>query len=482
MRIKLAGNKIQGPIFARTHRVANVAILTFALALVLRLAVLALSTHDPQTTADSAIYIGIGHGIAETGDYVRRYADYYEPVTERVPVYPAFLALFFHVFGDDLTLPLIFQCLLDSLTCVIIALIGREINERLFLLSGILAAVNLNMAVHATLILTDTVFLFLLSGLIFALFRHATEPHVKWVALAGIALSLAVLTRPLFYYFLPVFLLMTIAIPLSRRRSTKAIATGCGVAALVVSMLVGPMLIRNYMHYGYFQLVSQGGAGAMEWYVPLTFQYAVGEGPDAVISRQKERLNRVLESQPDQDLANNPFFVSDAQVKVAREELAKLKAYQIAYAWVGGALLNIFTPSLSSLPALVQMERPRFFETEGSGFVNKTFNFLTHPDNRLYLFMVVPAILLTLVSRGLAVVGLVSYAFRREASKIPLVVLLTIALYFLAITGPLVSAARYRLPIEPILIVFLALGLVSLYDRWFARRGSPQLSSGEIKS
>lgn len=425
-----------------------------------------MSAHDPQTTADSAIYIDIGHGIADTGEFVRKYGGYYEVATERVPVYPIFLAIFFKLFGEGLTLPLVIQCLFDSLTCVLIAYIGKELYSRLFIPVGILAALNLNMAIHSTLILTDTLFLLFFVGSILFIVKYSVGYAYKWAVLASICLSLAVLTRPLMYYFLPIFLVVLGVIPLIRRGSVKYVVLNFCIGLVILSLFVGSLLLFNYRQYGYFQLVSVNGANAMEWYVPLTIQYSTGVDTDVVIKREQEKFRQMLVEAPDQILSENPFYVSKLKVQIAMDEFSMLSFFQIAYAWTGGALLNVFAPSVSSSPAMVQMKRPRFFETEGANFVHKIFNFLLHPENRLYLLMIVPSIFLTSLLRIISIFGLFVCVKKYEVSKIVYFILIGISLYFLVITGPLVSAARYRLPIEPIMIIFLAIGLITIYDYW----------------
>jgi hypothetical protein len=438
-------------------------ILIVGLAFLVRLIMLFLSTANPADGADSVIYIDIGHGISDTGSFVRRLTDSYEYVTERVPLYPIYLSFFFKFYGENLLYPILIQCLVDSLTCLIIAYIGKEINPRLFGICGILAIVNLNMMIHSIAILTDTLFLALTSLFIFSMLKYDNNPIEKWVFIGCISLCLSVLTRPVMYYFIPIYLALIIIKAIVVNKNYLFTLRLFLIITTLTAVMIGPQLYGNYKRFDYFQLVSQGGAGALEWYVPLTFQYATGENVNSVISRENERLSHLLSTAP-KEMAANPFFYSQQQMKVAKEELSSLNLVQISYAWLGGSLLNIFTPSISSLPELVQMKRPRFFETEGVNFVSKAFNFLTHPDNRLYLLIVLPAILITLVSRTIIAIGIWNYIRGNRPKLFAMAFLLIYTAYFLIITGPLVSAARYRLPIEPVLIIFLGYGIIFLFD------------------
>lgn len=42
---------------------------------------------------------------------------------------------------------------------------------------------------------------------------------------------------------------------------------------------------------------------------------------------------------------------------------------------------------------------------------------------------------------------------------------LLVSAYTLAVTGPLVSASRYRMPMEPVMIALTAVGVVWLWQR-----------------
>ena len=65
-----------------------------------------------------------------------------------------------------------------------------------------------------------------------------------------------------------------------------------------------------------------------------------------------------------------------------------------------------------------------------------------------------PAILVTIILRFFALSGLISAIKSPGYDLSKIIILFTYLTYILAITGPIVGAARYRLPIEPILIIF----------------------------
>ena len=154
---------------------------------------------------------------------------------------------------------------------------------------------------------------------------------------------------------------------------------------------------------------------------------------------------------------------------IAKEEILKLGLINTLKAWVGGAVINMMSPSLSSNPAVVAMDRPRFYETKGDGFFDKTVNFLLHEDNRVYLFLMLPAIVLTIILRFIFMIGVWKSIKLGEYDGGRLIVLLIYFTYVLAITGPVVGAARYRLPIEPILIIFTSIGIYEVLRKYKKR-------------
>ena len=128
------------------------------------------------TFEDQAMYIQLGQTMAETESFLQNTGNEYSIVTERVPGYPALLALVYTLFGENNMAVVIVQIFIDSLTCVIIGLIAELIVTRGFLVAGLISALNLSMITLSGMILTDTLFLFLFSLFILFAFRYLKNP------------------------------------------------------------------------------------------------------------------------------------------------------------------------------------------------------------------------------------------------------------------------------------------------------------------
>src|SRR3546814_12840743 len=96
----------------------------------------------------------------KTGYFARGVPEGFIHETERVPFYFLFLLPFRWLFGDAVLPALIAQSIVDSSTCVVIALLGAMVSRPVACLSGLLAALWPNLIIHSSLLLTDTVFVF----------------------------------------------------------------------------------------------------------------------------------------------------------------------------------------------------------------------------------------------------------------------------------------------------------------------------------
>ncbi|MEK9707451.1 MAG: hypothetical protein VW618_06495, partial [Alphaproteobacteria bacterium] len=124
--------------------------------------------------SDSAKYIYIAETIVATGEFA--YVDTTVtptrliPVTDRMPFYPYFLAGMMELFGDDaLTAAAVLQAVMDGLTVILLALAAAAIDRRYAIPTAIFAAVIPNFLVHASYILTESLFLMFFDAALAAL-------------------------------------------------------------------------------------------------------------------------------------------------------------------------------------------------------------------------------------------------------------------------------------------------------------------------
>jgi len=224
------------------------AVLILVAALAVRLVVLlVLPPVDPVADArqydEIAISILAGNGFAWPDG---------EPTAYRPPLYPAFLALIYFMFGHHYMPVQLVQALLLSLTCVLAFLIGRQIyDEKVALIAGIGCALYPMLILPAYEILSEALFVFLFTLTFFLLMKCREKPGLApW---AGLSLALASFTKPFALFALPFFVYW-----LWRHRSVASMKS-IFLFILVFILCLVPWTIRNYRVFGEFVPIATVG-------------------------------------------------------------------------------------------------------------------------------------------------------------------------------------------------------------------------------
>ena len=98
--------------------------------------------------------------------------------TDRMPLYPLLLAGIRSMFGDAPRMVAAVQAVVDAGTCALIAALGAAISPRVGLTAGILAALSVTLVVYSTQILTDSVFIFFFTLMLYAGARFLSLIHI----------------------------------------------------------------------------------------------------------------------------------------------------------------------------------------------------------------------------------------------------------------------------------------------------------------
>jgi len=175
------------------------------------------------------------------------------PNTFRPPGYPFFLAAIYALGGLSYPAVKIVQSAIGALTCVIILLIGERLfSRRVGVIAASIAAVYPFLVVYTGFLLSETVFVFLSSVFLYALARLREKCSVGWAAFAGLILGLMNLTRPM-TLLLPILLLFWAWIEFGDKRRAVVIV---GIIAGVMLLSMAPWVLRNYRVTNSFILVT----------------------------------------------------------------------------------------------------------------------------------------------------------------------------------------------------------------------------------
>lgn len=346
------------------------------------------------------------------------------------------------------------QGVLDGATCVLIYRIAHHIDPRFAFPAGLMAAGNPTQVVMADLYYTDSIFLCFATLLLFAASEWLRRPGWQSALLIGVGAGGALLSRILIAPWI-VFLVAYLFMISILRRSLQRVQVVQLMLALMIALICSsPIVARNHAETGAWTLTTQTGAHSAFWVVPLVMQAKDGTPWEKGVAEMRRRVESRFG--PDtEDAAEN----SRRHTLVAAEAMAELGAAAAVKAWLYGAAINLGAPIGTVFPPLAQLPRTGFFATPGDSLPEKVINFLFHSDSAEFAWSTLVGILGVVAFRLLQLRGMTILLMRR--AQLPIVLLLLgWAAFILLVNGP-VASPKYRLPIEPVLMVLASVGYVS---------------------
>lgn len=429
-------------------------------AIVLRFGYQALMLHfggSFDNGSDSEKYLAIAREFLAGG-----FGNHSSGQLERMPLYPAFIAAIFHVFGmDNLRAVVTIQAFIDGLSVIGIGTAARSLSERSAPPSALAAAVVPNFLVQSSYILTETVFIFFFVWGMCALLWALRRNTVPLLVAGGLLFGLALMTRPVIIPYL-VILVPGLAAAFWQRGKASimrsaALAT---IPALLVLICAAPRAIDHYRHYGYLSLTSQEGTHLLNWF----YGCLASATPCAERGRVVEEMRPISEQRvatlgKDKD---NPFAVSAVESHLAVEKILSMPPTLIATSMSAGMFRVLMQTGFYETFAQFRQPATFFSAMSGRTFTERLSNFTAANSTNTFMMLWLLAQTTLVLSRGVQLVGLV-HGLREPATRGATVILASTIAYFLVLTGP-VAGPKYRIPIEPPLLILFGIGWIWLRD------------------
>jgi 4-amino-4-deoxy-L-arabinose transferase-like glycosyltransferase len=452
--------------FAAVRKLVKPAAVTsvsvFALALVLRLALIGYVNPDPRDGRfdDSVWYDFAARSIAAGKGYiwdptVWKLADgspFYPGDTEVGPSalwppgYSAFLAVVYRFTGDSVLAGKLANAVLGAATATLACLIARRLfNDVAGAVAGIAMAFLPSHALFTALTMSEVYFTFLLTLLAYLTLRWGLgdeRPRIWQLAALGLLTGVAALTRG----ELAAFPLVLFALFLARWRSWRRALGWTALAALGMAVAFAPWVIRNRIQ--------------MDAWIPGTTGVGrvmlQGHNPESDGGPSLEVVTK-FESQ----FADLPL--------PEREVRANREAQRQAIEWALDHPLEEFKLVFSRLALLYRTDKSgvEWVQSNKPWFGRDGADRLTAFSNAYYYALL-----------GLAVAGAPAWWALRNGRTV-LVALLPIAYYTLMFGVLFIGNDRYHVPILPFITVLAAapvsLVLMRTAERWrdFRAAGVP---------
>jgi 4-amino-4-deoxy-L-arabinose transferase-like glycosyltransferase len=357
---------------------------------------------------DAMEYDALGLSIASGSGYLFNES----PRPFRAPGYPFFLAAVYALFGHSYAAVKVAQSLLGALTCLIVFLIGERLfGRRVGVIAAAIAVAYPYLVVYTGLLLSETLFVFLSTLLLYVLVRVREHCTAGRLTLAGLILGMMNLTRPV-ALLLSVLLFFWGWVEFGTKKQAAAIA---GMMTVWMMVPILPWAARNYLVTHSFVLVSDHS-----W-----------------LTLNGSNNRRILQ---------NPEAIGGWWPDEQHESLATPEAHRSAY-------LAFLKHYLAHEPMeLVRLEFHKF-----KRFWN-IFPKTTLRDGVISFFSY--GLLLPLFITGMIL--------SRQLPQTPWILFVWIV-YFTLMALIFFGSTRFRLPVEPVIILFGALALERLWNRSVGR-------------
>lgn len=177
----------------------------------------------------------------------------FDPAISRVgPGYQFFLAGVYKIFGRNLYLIWVLQALMHTLSGYLIYLISKKIflSAKAGIISAFLFLFFIDIFELTAMLLTETLFLFLLILSIYSVIKFFENPNYKTSAFAGLIFGLGILTRPT---VLPMCIII-LGVMMYKKYFKFA-----ALFLIIPVLIISPWTIRNYKVHNAFILTSSAG-------------------------------------------------------------------------------------------------------------------------------------------------------------------------------------------------------------------------------
>jgi len=213
-------------------------------------------------------------------EQVKGVPDYVEPTNYREPLLPAYLALVMYVtpgvdkntrLADILEGELLVKLKYGQLAlfvaivlCIVLLVWQITSNPLLSYGAGIVGASGFTLARYTNTQLTELLAALLILLTSWMLYRIVLNNRLRDYALCSLALSLLVLTRGIYMYFIVfVFLILAIMVFARAFSNFRQFFTRIAIFIAIYTIIVGGWSIRNYVHFESFALTQRGGVVLM---------------------------------------------------------------------------------------------------------------------------------------------------------------------------------------------------------------------------
>ena len=409
---------------------------------------------------DSSGYQNIAMSLLETGRFAPSPERSQEPETNRTPGYPAFLAVLYGTILLDPSIAILAQIVISTVSVAIVYWIALSLwDGKTALLATLLFTLDMGFMAFSLLLLTETLFSFLLLCVFAMLIPALQQPqHGKFAFLTGLSLALATMVRPVGYYLFVPLLIGFFIHGLRNHQGWRSLYASA-YFLLPFLIIVGGWQTRNYLLTGYGtlsriqgELFLKKSAEIVAARDKITFEDAYKrideEQKKKSGSRDKQSLEKI-----------DRFWIREGRLYLMKYPSYYLKreARRTVKVLVpaGYRMISIFGFGLKHGP-LGDLRR-----LSAKKYVNQWV--VRHPGR--FIFTILMLLHLYLLYAGAFIA--IWLGWKKRPVRAIHIFYAVIYLYFLVISLAIGFQSRFLLPAMPLLHLYTARAITLLKDRKF---------------
>ncbi|PKN16014.1 MAG: hypothetical protein CVU66_02510 [Deltaproteobacteria bacterium HGW-Deltaproteobacteria-23] len=397
------------------------------------------------------------------------YPDSMIPESLRPPLYPGFLAAIYLLFGRSVAVVLLFQNLLAVMT----GIIAYKVSEKLFgntvgIITFILITCNLGLLAFPFYLLTETLFVFLLTLAFWFLIEFLETSRKKYLLFSAVIAGASALCKPITCYL--ILAVMPVLVMKYRTELSRIVVYGLlysGVAMMVIS----PWLIRNYLIFNHAKISSSQGLNL--YIVNVSMMESDKFASDwGLLHKQKLiDVQEIIDKSKLNSMEISTITEEMGLSAIRKEPLSYLRIH------LKGMVRMLIGHNLPYLHALLT-DKPYNSGSALSIFV-ETGSLRSALDSLRRTSGSLPVVVVLIVIVRALIYMFFLYGGYRMIKTSPLYLLLFLSFigYFVVLTGPFGIDPRFSVPIIPFINIVASFGIYSLFERFRLHR---ETSKGEV--
>jgi hypothetical protein len=271
---------------------------------------------------------------------------------------------------------------------------------------------------------------------------------------------MAIMVRAAAQYLPLAMLLLVLAVPMLRERDWRK-GLFVGLVFLVALVLpLAPWLHRNVTQFDSLALTSQGGVHLLYWVTPKVISFSQGISEEQALNDLRIKFHSYMEVRGHDVETINIFHKNRSMAGFSLALLSEVPFYDIVGSWGSGMAVNLIAPAIGADPRVRAMPHPGFSETSHLDPILRIMRYIQEASP-VYLATIATGIVSAVLASLLQIYGFVLFS---RASGWAAFIAVVCMLYVLLISGP-ITAPKYRLPLEPFLIILQTMALVELWPR-----------------